>query len=115
MAGIVFFKSQKIKAIESFYIEKIGMQMWLRQEDCVILRHENLLLGFCSRLEVDRSGIITFFYKTEGEVDCVYEMLRDIAHDAPVMNEKYQIYHFFASDPESRVIEFQCFLHPVDL
>jgi hypothetical protein len=91
------------------------MEMWLRQEDCIILRHENLLLGFCSRPEVDRSGIITFFYKTKSEIDGVYERLSDIAHDAPEINKKYQIYHFFASDPENRVIEFQCFLHPVEL
>jgi hypothetical protein len=115
VAGIIFLKTQQIKDIESFYTEKIGMQMWLRQEDCMILRHENLLLGFCSRPEIDRSGIITFFYKTKGEVDAIYEALSDIAHDVPKMNEKYQIYHFFASDPENRVIEFQCFLHPVDL
>jgi hypothetical protein len=74
-----------------------------------------LLLGFCSRPEVDRSGIITFFYKTKSEIDGVYERLSDIAHDAPEINKKYQIYHFFASDPENRVIEFQCFLHPVEL
>jgi hypothetical protein len=91
------------------------MQMWLRQEDCIVLRHENLLLGFCMRLEVDRSGIITFFYKTKGEVDAMYDALRDIAHDAPKINEKYQIYHFFTADPENRVVEFQSFLHPVDL
>jgi hypothetical protein len=39
----------------------------------------------------------------------------DIAYDPPKINEKYEIYHFFASDPENRVIEFQSFLHPVDI
>ncbi len=63
MAGKIFLKTQKIKDIESFYAEKIGMRMWLRQEDCMILRHENLLLGFCLRSEIDRSGIITFFLR----------------------------------------------------
>lgn len=91
------------------------MQVRLRQEDCVILRQENVLLGFCSRPEVDNSGIITFFYETKTEIDTIYEMLGDIAHDPPQTDHKYQIYHVFASDPENRVIEFQCFLHPVDL
>lgn len=25
------------------------------------------------------------------------------------------IYHFFTQDPEKRVLEFQCFLHPIDI
>ena len=115
MAGIVFLKTQRIGDLEAFYTEKIGMQMWLRQDDCVILKHENLLLGFCARSEVDRSGTITFFYKTIEEVDAVYDRLKDIAFTAPKMNEKYHIYQFYAHDPEARILEFQYFLHPVSL
>ena len=31
-----------------------------------------------------------------------------------VTNEQYQIYQFFAEDPEGRTLEFQAFLHPVE-
>jgi hypothetical protein len=45
----------------------------------------------------------------------MYTRLKDIAQDSPRENEKYHIYQFFAVDPEERILEFQCFLHPVDL
>ena len=114
-AGIIFFKTRAIEALENFYTGEIGMQVWLRQEDCIILRHGNLLLGFCTREAVDRSGMITFVYKSRDEVDRMYTQLKDIARDSPRENEKYHIYQFFANDPEDRILEFQCFLHPVDI
>jgi hypothetical protein len=115
MAGIIFFKTQAISELEKFYADQIGMEVWLRQADCIVLRHENLLLGFCTRTEVDRSGMITFFYKNKEEVDTMYARLKDIARESPTENEKYRIYQFFARDPEDRILEFQCFLHPVDI
>ena len=115
MAGIVFLKTQRIEHMEEFYTRKIDMQIWLRQEDCIILKHENLLLGFCERSEFESSGTITFFYTTTEEVDAMYGRLRDVAHGAPEVNEKYHIYRFYAHDPEKRILEFQCFLHPVHL
>jgi hypothetical protein len=115
MAGIIFFQTQAIAELEKFYTEKIGMQVWLRQEDCIILRHGNLLLGFCRRDEIERSGMITFVYKDKEAVDNTYARLKDIARESPRENSKYRIYQFFARDPEDRILEFQCFLHPVDL
>jgi hypothetical protein len=115
MAGIVFLKTCNIEKVREFYIENVGMELWLKQANCIILKHENLLLGFCAGGEVDKSGIITFFYENREEVDNMYNKLKDIAVDKPKVNEKYDIYHFFAHDPEDRVVEFQVFLHPVDL
>ncbi|UCD20046.1 MAG: VOC family protein [candidate division WOR-3 bacterium] len=115
MAGIVFFKTYQINDLERFYTEELGMEVWLRQADCIILRHENLLLGFCARAEVERSGIITFVYRTRKEVDALHARLGDVASAPPAVNDKYNIYHFFGSDPEHRLLEFQCFLHPVEI
>ena len=115
MSGIIFFKTQRIDDLEKFYTGMLDMSVWLRQEDCIILRHQNLLLGFCTRAEADRAGMITIFYTTRQEVDVIYDRLKEIAGAAPEVNEKYRIYHFFAQDPEKRVLEFQCFLHPVDI
>ncbi len=85
----------------------------LGQPGIVILRHGNLLVGFHRQPEVDLDGLLTFFYKTRAEVDEMYARLRGIAAAEPRENPKYQIYHFFAVDPEGRKIEFQQFLHPV--
>ncbi len=115
MSGIVFFKTKNMSALSRFYTERIGMAIWLRQKDCIILRHGNMLLGFCTREEVERAGMITFFYESRREVDEMHEKLIDVAIAQPRENEKYNIYQFFAQDPEGRTLEFQHFLSPVAL
>ncbi len=113
MSGILFLKSKDRDTLKQFYQSKVGMRIWLEQADCTILKHGNLLLGFCNREELDTCGMITFFYPKRADIDKMYEKLKDLAHAPPKDNEKYGIYHFFAEDPEKRTIEFQAFLHPV--
>jgi len=115
MSGIIFFKTRNISRLSDFYTNKIGMTVWLKQEDCIILRHGNMLLGFCMRDEIEVTGMITFVYETQSEVDDMYERLIDIATTEPEINKKYKIYQFFAQDPDGRALEFQYFLHPVAL
>lgn len=115
MSGIVFFKTSDLSDLEEFYTSRVGAEKWLEQEDCIILRHGNILLGFCERDETDECGIITFFYDSKSEVDRMYEELEDIAIGEPEENDKYEIYQFFAQDPDGRTLEFQSFLHPVSL
>ena len=115
MAGIIFLKTKDLKTIRDYYISKIGMKVWLEQADCVVLRHGNMLLGFCERDEIDNNGIITFFYGENSEVDKIYDKFKDDAIDEPKENPKYEIYHFFTKDPEQRIVEFQAFLHPVKM
>jgi nitroreductase len=114
MAGIQFHRTQDLKGVVDFYRDAVGMQVWLQQKDCIILKHGNFLLGFCEREEKDNSGIITFFYGDRSQVDEMYRKLEHRATDKPVKNDKYNIYQFFARDPEDRLVEFQCFLHPLD-
>jgi len=113
MAGIVFFKTKNLDLIRDFYLSTIGMEPWLDQKDCVIMQHGNLLLGFCDRNTIDQQGMITFFFRSIEEVDSVYKKLKPISTTEPTENEKYSIYQFFANDPEGRILEFQCFLHPL--
>ena len=114
MAGIVFFRTTMLQEIVEFYVSEVGMYVWLEQEDCVILSHGNLLLGFCYRESSEVDGLITFFYPTREDVDAMYEMLSHIATSEPMENDKYKIYQFFALDPEGRTLEFQAFLHPIE-
>ncbi len=109
MSGLIFFRTQKLEEITLFYQEKAGMSVWLEQNGCRILKHGNLLLGFCEREEAEIEGIITFFYDTRAEVDAIYEKFSDKAESMPRYNPDYDIYHFFSRDPEGRVIEFQKF------
>lgn len=114
MAGIIFLKTKDLETIRDFYTSKIGMKIWLEQSDCIILKHDNMLLGFCEREEIDNKGIITFFYPLKSDVDTMYDKFKDTALDEPKENTEYKIYHFFTRDPEQRTVEFQFFLHSVD-
>ncbi len=107
--GIFFFKTLRLAEVTAFYTRALGMTIWLEQADCVILQRGNLLLGFCQRDQIDTQGMITFFTETRNEVDCLYEVLRDRSEKAPVFNDTYGIYQFFARDPEGRIVEIQWF------
>ncbi|MEO0185171.1 MAG: VOC family protein [candidate division WOR-3 bacterium] len=115
MSGIIFFKTKDLVKIREFYTKMIGMQIWLEQADCSILKHGNLLLGFCQREEIDNQGIITFCYENTDQVYEMYKKFRLEALAEPMVNEKYKIYHFFIKDPEGRLVEFQSFLEPVKI
>ena len=90
------------------------MTVWLKQADCIILRFENMLVGFCQRDSGELEGLITFDFQTKDQVNNLYEKFKEIAVEPPSVNEKYQIYNFFAKDPEGRSIEFQAFLHKIE-
>lgn len=112
MAGIVFLKTSDIDSVKEFYMNKIGMKLWLDQDACIILRSGNLILGFCKGKEPQTEGVITFFYESREGVDNMYELLG--GENEPRENEEFRIYHFYAKDPEGRDVEFQTFLHPID-
>lgn len=113
MNGIIFFRTTHLGDIVEFYTQKLYMSVWLQQKDCTILQKGNLLLGFCQRNAADMQGMITFFTDSRAEVDSLYEKMKDFSGEPPKMNEKYGIYHFFARDPEGRVIEIQWFGYPL--
>ncbi len=100
--------------IVEFYTGQLDMKIWQEQSGCTILKHGNLLLGFCESEKPDVQGTITFFYSKREEVDAMYEKFSDIAITELKENERFRIYNFFAKDPEGRSIEFQTFLHPLE-
>ena len=114
MAGIVFLKTENLELMKSYY-STIGAKVWIDQTDCIIFKHDNFLFGFCERDGVSTGWLLTFFFKTKEEVDEMYNILNlnDKKISPPTLNEKYNIYHFFTTDPEGRDIEFQAFLHDI--
>ncbi len=114
MGGIIFFKTCEMEAIVEFYQNRVGMSIWLEQPGCTILKYGNLLVGFCQREVAETEGMITLVFENREEVDKMYDALSDIALDTPKENQKYNIYQFFARDPEGRSLEFQVFLHEID-
>jgi hypothetical protein len=45
-----------LAGLREFYQNKVGCEVWLQQEDCIIMRHGNFLFGFCQRDEADTGG-----------------------------------------------------------
>jgi hypothetical protein len=109
MSGIIFFRTRMLDKLKEFYTNHLECTIWMDQEDCIILQHENLLLGFCQREESDLNGMITFYYPSKKDVDELYRKFKSTADKSPRDNPRYPIYHFFARDPENRILEFQFF------
>jgi catechol 2,3-dioxygenase-like lactoylglutathione lyase family enzyme len=113
MTGIVFYRTADRARVVEFYQERLGFGEWLVQEGgCTILRRDNLLLGFCDAEESEDDGIVTVVVEDRTAVDRVYENLADVAQESPTENEAFDIYQFFAEDPDGRTVEVQTFLHP---
>lgn len=113
MTGIVFYRTADRARTVEFYQERLGFEEWLVQEGgCIILRRDNLLLGFCDGDETEDEGIVTVVVEDRAAVDRIYEELSEIARGTPETNEVFDIYQFFARDPDGRTVEVQTFLHP---
>ncbi|MHA2502558.1 MAG: VOC family protein [Candidatus Kariarchaeaceae archaeon] len=112
MAGIVFVTTEKLQEMVEFYTDTLGMTPWLSQPDVEMLAHGNMIIGFHQQQKPTPAGcLFTFFYSSQEEVDAMYAKIKDLATTTPKFNEKYQIYNFFARDPEGRKLEFQQFRH----
>ena len=114
MPGIVFFGSEQYESTASFYVETVDATVWLEQSACTILRFDSFLFGFCDRETAETDGVLTFVTETRAEVDAYYDRLAERANSPPTYNEDYDIYQFFATDPEGRTMEFQTFCHDTD-
>lgn len=113
MAGIVFYKTADIDAVDAFYTRRMNCELWLDQGACRIYSHGNMLIGFCKSEKAETQSFLTFFYSSQEEVAHKYEALKDIATTEPVFNDKFNIYQFFAKDPEGRTVEVQYFNHTI--
>jgi catechol 2,3-dioxygenase-like lactoylglutathione lyase family enzyme len=113
MPGLVFFRTADRERVIEFYTDRLGFDEWLEQEGgCTILQRANLLVGFCDADAAESEGIVTVAVENRAAVDALYEDLADVARAEPAENEAFDIYQFFAEDPDGRAVEVQTFLHP---
>jgi len=75
-------------------------------------RLDDLLSGFRDGADAGTDGIVTVVVEDRAAVDDCYEDLRDVARGPPAINDDFDIYQFFADDPDGRTVEVQTFLHP---
>jgi len=115
VSGIVFFRSADRERMVEFYRDRLSFAVWFEQDaGCTILRHDDLKLGFCDAAspdDVDTDGIVTLYYDTRAAVDEKHDALADVATGDPRENDDFDIYQFFAEDPEGRTLEVQAFTH----
>jgi hypothetical protein len=112
MSGILFFRTEHRSDVTSFYTDRLDFDVWLQQEGgCTILQYDNLLVGFCDGTETETEGILTVVLEDKAAVDDVYRDLSDVARSEPEESDDFDIYHFFADDPDGRTVEIQTFLH----
>jgi catechol 2,3-dioxygenase-like lactoylglutathione lyase family enzyme len=113
---IVFLPTNDLKATTHFYKNLLKLELFIDQGDCVIFKScENGYIGFCNRPVDIVSGKIILTLIVEN-VDLVFEKLtsdRNIQVTPPTTNTKYRIYHFFLTDPNGYLVEFQKFLDEV--
>ncbi|WP_440990141.1 VOC family protein [Haloarchaeobius baliensis] len=114
MSGLVFFGSESYEETAAFYVEEVGAEVWLEQSACTILQYDNLLFGFCDADETETQGVLTFVTEDREGVDAFYDRFADRARDEPSVTEAFDIYNFFATDPDGRTMEFQTFLHETE-
>lgn len=107
--GIVFFRTEQREEVVEWYTDAVGAAVWEEQPACTILSVEGFRFGFCDDEETEDSGVLTFVYDDEAGVDAMYERVASVADDEPRFNEEYEIYQFFATDPDGRTAEFQTF------
>ena len=113
MPGLVFFRTAARERVVTFYVDRLGFEIWLEQDaGCAILRRDNLLLGFCGADRSETDGIVTVAVNDEAAVDALYDDLADVAVEPPAVNEPFDIYQFFVTDPDGRTVEVQTFRHP---
>lgn len=114
---IIFLPTNDLHTTTLFYKNQIKLEVFLDQGDCVIFNTcDNSYIGFCERPVniIEGKIILTFIVEN---VDNVYEDFLSTANlevSPPTINQKYRIYHFFITDPNGYLIEFQKFLDEVN-
>ena len=114
---IIFLPTNDLQTTTHFYKKLLKLELFLDQGDCVIFKTcENGYIGFCERplTMIEGKIILTFIVE---DVDLIYEDFLSIVDynvTPPTKTHKYRIYHFFITDPNGYLIEFQKFLDVIN-
>ena len=116
---IAFLPVRDLAATRDFYERDLGLPLVRDQGTCLIFGGPaGGHFGFCHRtdeaaLPTDEQLILTVV--TE-RVDDVYRRLRSVGVEteaAPTHHPDFEIYHFFARDPDGYRVEVQSFDRPL--
>ncbi|MFN7173079.1 MAG: VOC family protein [Fimbriimonadaceae bacterium] len=115
-SSITFYPVSDLARTRQFYGERLGLTLKLDQGRCLIYQvSASGYFGFCECPGVeaqDASPIMTFVCQQVDEVFEEWSAQGVETEEAPKLNEKFQIYHFFARDPDGYRLEVQRFEDP---
>ncbi|HUT81750.1 MAG TPA: VOC family protein [Candidatus Bathyarchaeia archaeon] len=116
---ITFLQTDNLEKTTEFYTEILNCKLVVDQGLCRIFKTtQGSYLGFCLHEFLDKgknSVCLTFVCETKKEVNEWFDFLQKNnveVKNPPKENTKFQIYNFFATDPNGITIEIQCFLNP---
>ncbi len=115
---IAFYPTQDLQATRVFYETVLGLELVRDQQSCLIFKvTSGGYLGFCHHETPvpNHAGVILTLLTDN--VDDVYEKLKALNTNfetPPKHNPRYQIYHFFARDPNAYRLEVQRFDSPLE-
>lgn len=115
-SAITFLPCQDLTAVRRFYGEVLGLDLALDQRCCVIYRIEGTAYwGFCDSLAPHADPSKTILTLVTPDVEAWHSHLKTKGVEvdgSPRFNEKFQITHFFATDPSGYRLEVQRFEDP---
>ena len=113
---VTFLRCADLAVSDAFYGGLLGLPLVLDQGACRIYRAAGeAFVGLCTGIDGETPGAGVILTFVTDDVDGWYERLnaaRIQTRGAPARNATYNIYNFFAEDPDGHVIEFQRFLDP---
>lgn len=112
-AFIPFYPVHDLAATRDFYQRELGLELEREEGRCLIFRAAGGYLGFCLHEGPLPDNHALTLSLVAVDVDSVYKRLRGLGvevEQAPGRNEHYQIYHFFARDPDGYRLEVRRFL-----
>ncbi len=111
---IVFLGTNDLEITHTFYHDILGLPLYKDQGLCRIYDiPSGGRIGFCQHMDVSISGKSPIITILTENVDEVYKKLLQKGvkiEKEPVVNHKFNIYHFFAIDPNGYHVEIQKFL-----
>ena len=114
---ITFLHTQDLDETRRFYTDVLGLRLVRDQGTCIIFKiTQSAYLGFCEHIESIAPGRKVILTLVSDDVDEWYTALIESGQNIinpPTTNPKYEIYHFFLTDPNGYWIEIQRFDQPL--
>jgi hypothetical protein len=107
MNALVFYRSEILDEIVSFYTERLGFSLRRYESPYAVVQLGDFVLGFFAHEKADTEGQILILLDSKQSVTELHKELSDIALSSPDINTESGLWHFYAGDPEGRIIEFR--------